>query len=65
MFEIVVNMLRNVYKESSAAHDQDKSSWIGYVKTVVCLFGSLHPSQQLWSCQDSQFTIPHFFPGHA
>ena len=49
MFNIVVNMLkyykrlctsddillRNAYKESSAAHDQDKVSWIGCVKTIL------------------------------
>ena len=23
----------------------------------LVLFGSLHPSQQLWSCQDVQFTL--------
>ena len=23
----------------------------------------LHPSQQLWSCRDSQLTLPHFFLG--
>ena len=49
MFDIVVNMLkfykrlctsgdillRNAYTESSAAHDQDKVSWIGCVKTIL------------------------------
>ena len=39
----------------------------GYSETSVCLvwFGSLHPSQQLWSCWDGQFTKQHFFPGQA
>ena len=33
----------------------------------ICLvwFGSLHPSKHLWSCGDSQFILPHFFPGQA
>ena len=49
VFEIIVNMLkyyerlctsddillRKAYKESSAAHDQDKVSWIGCVKTIL------------------------------
>ena len=49
VFEIIVNMLkyyerlctsddillRNAYKESSAAHDQDKVSWIGCVKIIL------------------------------
>ena len=49
MFDIVVNMikyykrqctsddilLRNAYRESSAAHDQDKLSWIGCVQTIL------------------------------
>ena len=49
MFDIVVNvlkyykrqcisdetLLRNAYKESSVAHDQDKLSWIGCVQTIL------------------------------
>ena len=49
IFDIVVNMLkyykrlctsddillRNAYKESSAAYDQDRVSWIGCVKTIL------------------------------
>ena len=49
MFHIVVNMLKyykllcisddillwNAYKESSAAHDQDKFSWIGCVNPIL------------------------------
>ena len=52
IFDIVVNMLRyykrlctsddillrNAYKESSAAHDQDRVSWIGCVKTTLNIY---------------------------
>ena len=30
----------------------------------VC-FIALHPSKQLWSLPDGQFTLPHLFPGQA
>ena len=38
--------------------------------TLYCIiklvwFFSLRPSQQLWSCWDGKFTLPHFFPGQA
>ena len=31
------------------------------VWTIFCLFELKCPSQQLWSCRDSQLTKPHFY----
>ena len=35
------------------------------VMILVVWFVALCPSQQLWSCQDGQLTLPHPFPGQA
>ena len=41
------------------------SKYSGQTVGIFLCFDSLHPSQQLWSCRDGQFTLTTLFLGHA
>ena len=54
-------------KRTPKRYCNDTVIFLAFRVFKFCLFVLLLyvPSQQLWSWQDGQFTLQHFFPGQA